>query len=278
MSMSIRRSMIEKESTLSVRQQTELLGINRSLVYYVVKPPFNEEDYRIMKRIDELYTLDPCYGLRRQYEQLNREGYKVGRDRVKNYMRHMDLKVIYPKKKTSIPNKEHLIYPYLLKDMEINTPNKVWAGDITYIRLNNGFCYLTALIDWYTRFILSWVLSNSLDRYYCIEALDTALRKYGSPSIFNSDQGSQYTSLEHTGKLKEAGINISMDSVGRWADNVIIERWFRTLKYEHIYVLEHENFQEAYQGIKVYINYYNYQRLHSSLQYHTPSEIYFSEN
>ena len=187
----------------------------------------------------------------------------------------MGLKALYPKKKTSMATKPHNLYPYLLKKMTIDKVNLVWAGDLSYIRLRGGFCYLIAIIDWHTRFIIGWMLSNSMESSCCVDVLEQALRRYPPPSVFNSDQGRQYTSDEHVHALKEANIDISMDSVGRWADNIIIERWFRTIKYENVYLLDYQSMTFAKQGIKDYIHYYNYTRLHSSLGYKTPAECYF---
>ena len=240
-------------------------------------PKFSVEDVKIMHKIDALYTEHPFYGYRRQYQELIEAGFEVGEDRVRRLMRVMDLRVFYPKK-TSIPDRSHKIYPYLLRELAITAPRQVWAADISYIPMAQGFCYLVAIIDWHSRFLLSWRLSNSLDVHFCMEALNEALSRYGYPTIFNTDQGSQFTSQVFTGALLEKSIQISMDSVGRWADNIMIERFFRSIKWEDIYLKNYESVKEVRQGCEAYIQFYNSKRKHSSLSYKTPKEVYFGKN
>ena len=264
------------DKDLSVAEQCQILGINRSSVYYEAKPELSEEDLKMMRKIDKIYTEYPFYGYRRQYQELKGAGFQVSQDRVRRLMRKMDLRVLYPKK-TSISNRNHKIYPYLLRGIKIIKPQQVWAADISYIPMAEGFCYLVAIIDWYSRFLLSWRLSNSLDVHFCIEALNEALTQYGHPTIFNTDQGSQFTSQIFTGVLLKKSIQISMDSVGRWADNVIIERFFRSIKWEDLYLKNYESMKEVRQGCDAYIQFYNSKRKHSSLDYKTPKEVYFGE-
>ena len=277
--MATKQTLITPKETLSIRDQADILQFNRSNYYYDSRPEFTKEACDILNRMDEIYTQNPCYGYRRQYEQLKMEGYQIGTDRVRNYMKVLNLKTIYPKAKhTSQPNKDHEKFPYLLKNMDINCANMVWALDITYIRLKTGFCYLVAIIDWFSRRILTWRLSNSLERSFCIEALKEALKRFPKADIVNSDQVSQFTSSDFTRVVIENDIKMSMDSVGRWADNIIIERWFRTLKYENIYIMDYPTMLLAKEGIRKFIHYYNTLRLHSSLNYKTPDQLYFGVN
>lgn len=264
------------DKELTIKEQCETLGISRSSVYYESKAELNVEDLRMMRKIDEIYTEYPFYGYRRQYQELIESGFQVGEDRVRRLMRKMALRVFYPKK-TSMPNRKHKIYPYLLRGLKIIKPQQVWAADISYIPMAQGFCYLVAIMDWYSRFLLSWRLSNSLDVHFCMEALNEALAQYGNPTIFNTDQGSQFTSQIFTGVLLNKSIQISMDSVGRWADNVIIERFFRSIKWEDLYLKNYESMKEVRQGCDAYIQFYNSKRKHSSLDYKTPKEVYFGE-
>lgn len=268
-----RKEMINREDkNISIRKQSELLGFNRSTLYY--RPvPVSEYDLQLMNRTDEIFTMCPFFGSRRLMEYLNLEGYEVGRDRVRSIMRKLGLEAIYPKKRTSIPNKEHRIYPYLLRDVDITRPNQVWSADITYIRLKHGFAYLVAVIDWYSRYVLSWRLSNTMDSSFCIEALREVL-KQGKPEIFNTDQGSQFTSEGFTGVLIDNNIQISMDGKGRAMDNIFVERLWRTVKYEDVYINGYTTIPETQTGLKDYFEFYNEGRLHQSLKYRTPSEIY----
>jgi putative transposase len=230
-----------------------------------------------MNIIDEEYTKHPFYGSPRLTAYLNKLGYGVNIKRVKRLMKQMGIIAIYPKPKLSIKNIENRIYPYLIKGLKIDKPNYVWSTDITYIRLKNGFMYLTAIIDWYSRYVISWELSNTLELDFCIEALKRAL-KINKPLIFNSDQGAQFTSNFFTGILLEQNIEISMDSKGRALDNIFVERLWRSLKYEDIYIKQYESVDELYDGLKDYFKFYNQERLHQSLDYLTPFEVYFGKN
>lgn len=260
---------------ISIRRQCELLGISRSQYYYKSKPE-TAENIEIMRLIDLQYTKTPYYGVRRMTEQLRRKyGLIVNRKRVSRLMNLMGLVTIYRKPNLSKRNEEHKVYPYLLRDVEIERVNQVWSTDITYIPMKNGYMYLTAIIDWHSRYILSWSLSNSLGVASSVEALKEAL-KDSKPEIFNTDQGSQYTSEEFTGILEGLDIKISMDGRGRALDNIFVERFWRTIKYECVYLSEYQDGGELYRILRDYINFYNNERLHQSLDYLTPSEIYKS--
>jgi putative transposase len=242
----------------------------------LTKTPFMERiEPDIISQIVEIYEQMPFYGVRRIYQEMIRRGKYIGRDRIAKIKRELNLRTFYPEPKTTIRNKFNLIYPYLLKGLKIERPNQVWSSDITYIPLKNGFAYLVSIIDLYSRKILSWNLSNSLDKSFCIEALNEAIERYGVPEIFNTDQGSQFTSIEFTEILLLKNIQISMDGKGRAIDNVFIERYWRTLKYEDIYLNKYETISEARIGINKFTYFYNVQRLHSSLEYKTPDEIYY---
>jgi putative transposase len=255
-----------------------MLGLCKSSLYYRAKPQYSSEEIKILHRMDEIFTEHPFTGHRKIHKQLLREGFLIGKERVLKYMHTLGLETIYPKRKRGLsnPNKNHIIYPYLLRDIEINRPNQVWAIDITYIRMVGGFIYLVAIIDWYSRYLLAYRLSNSLEVYFCKEALLEALEKYPKPEISNSDQGSQFTSAVFTKILLDNDIRISMDSKGRAIDNIAIERFFRSLKYEKIYINEYKTVKEVKEAIKDYIQFYNNKRLHQSLEYNTPSEIYYN--
>ncbi len=265
--------MITKESDLPITRQCELLSLNRSTVYYCHKEE-PEADLKLMRRIDEMYLKRPFYGSRRIRDWLQDEGYEVNRKRVQRLMRQMGITAIYPKRRTSKPGKEHKIYPYLLRNLVIDRPNQVWATDISYIPMAKGFVYLVAVMDWHSRKVLSWRLSNSMDSDFCVEALEDALSRYGSPDIFNTDQGAQFTSEAFTDVLQEAGINISMDGKGRWIDNVFIERLWRSVKYEEVYLKAYETVVEARTGIGTYFQFYNSERRHQSMNRHTPDQVY----
>ena len=269
--------MIEPENPLSITQQCEMLNMSRGYVYY--QPvELSGEDLKTMARIDELYTEDPARGTRRLSRALRKRFHiNAGRAKVRSLMEIMGISAIYPKKNLSMSNKAHTKYPYLLRNLEISRPNQVWSTDITYIRLKKGFVYLTAIIDWHSRYVLSWRISTTLDRRFCIEALNEAMMKYGTPEIFNTDQGSQFTSEEFTGILKAAGIRISMDGKGRALDNIIIERLWRTVKYDEVYLNEYHTVQECKEGLGHFFDRYNNRREHQSLDYNYPSEIYFGE-
>jgi len=283
--LSSKKSLVEsKLKTISLTRQCELLGLNRSTLYYKPKG-ISEYDLKIMRRIDEIYNDVATYGYRRVHARLKEEGWHIGHNKVHRLMQLLGIAAIYPKRKkqTSIKAKEHTIYPYALKAFKndkgqvvVDRPNRVWSGDITYIPVKGGFMYLCAIIDWYSKALLSWRLSNTMDISLVTQTLRDAIDIHGVPQIFNSDQGSQYTSNNHTKLLKKYGITISMNSKGRSIDNIAIERFFRTLKYEEIYIKEYENVKELKQSIKRYITFYNYKRHHASLQYNKPMNVYQS--
>ncbi len=258
---------------LSIRRQCTLLSLTRSTLYYQPRGE-SAENLKFMSIIDKQFLQTPWYGSRQMARHMQREGHRCGRHRVRRLMRLMRLVPIYQEPDTSKKNPAHKIYPYLLKDLAITRPNQVWCTDITYIRMERGFLYLVAVMDWYSRKVLSWRLSNTMDAGFCIEALKEALATYGPPEIFNSDQGSQFTSTEFTDVLKEAGVKISMDGRGRWIDNRMIERLWRSLKYECVYLNAFETGSEARRGIGAWINYYNEKRPHSSHHLLTPAEAY----
>jgi len=260
---------------LSVVRQCQLLNVNRSTWYY--QPvPISAEELVIMKRLDELYTAHPFLGVRKLTVLLAHEGFRVNHKRVTRLMREMGLETIYAKPKTSIIAPENKIYPYLLRDVPIVTPDQVWATDLTYIRMRQGFIYLSAILDWFSRYIIAWGLSITMDLEFCLEVLEQALT-LGTPGVFNSDQGSQYTSPQHTGVLEAAGIRVSMDGRGRYLDNIFTERLWRTIKYEEVYLKDYESIQEARSSMKAYIQYYNYERPHQALDYQTPYQVYQSQ-
>lgn len=265
--------MIEKSNRLSIRKQCKLLGITRSNYYYV-ETEMDKEEYTLLEEIDRQYLDHPFYGSRKMTQVLKRKGIPVGRDRVRRLMRTLGIKAIYPQKqRLSIGNKEHKIYPYLLNSINIDRPNKAWAADITYIPLKKGFMYLVAIIDLYSRFVISWKLSNTMDTDFCVEVLNEAL-SIATPEYFNTDQGSQFTSIRFTEILKSRGIKISMDGKGRMLDNIFIERFWRSLKYEEVYLKHYEKVSECKEGIAEYMKFYNYKRVHQSLSYRVPSEVY----
>ena len=257
---------------ISVRRQCELLGVNRASLYYQPGGE-SEENLRLMRLLDEQYTRTPFYGSRRMTAWLREQGYTVNRKRLARLMQLMGIEAIYPKPKLSQPGEGHKIYPYLLRDVEVNRVNQVWSTDITYIRMAHGFVYLVAVMDWYSRFVLSWALSVSMEVPFCIEAVERALR-WGRPEIFNSDQGSQFTSEKFTGVLEGRGVAVSMDGRGRCLDNIFIERLWRSLKYEEVYLRDYRLVPEARAGISRYFQFYNYERPHQSLKYQTPADLY----
>ena len=262
---------------LSIVRQCELVTISRSTFYYEGKgeTPLNLE---LMRLIDERFLETPFYGSRQMTRHLKRRGYWVSRKRIRRLMRKMGLTPIYQKPRTSVPHPEHRIYPYLLRDVPINRPDHVWCADVTYIPMRRGFLYLVAVMDWASRNVLSWRLSNSMDTSFCVEALEEALRRFGPPQIFNTDQGSQFTSTDFTDVLKNAGVKISMDGKGRWMDNVFIERLWRSLKYECIYLHAFETGSEARHGIGRWMELYDQDRPHSALGGRTPDEAYHGIN
>ena len=257
---------------VSVLRQCELLGLNRSSLYY---EPAGEEPFNLllMRRIDEQFTRTPFYGSRRMAAWLRGQGYAVNRKRVQRLMGLMGLEAIYPKRSLSQRAAGHETYPYLLKELQVIRPNQVWATDITYIRLRAGFLYLMAIMDWYSRYVVAWRLSNTLDVMFCLEALDEALA-HGQPEIFNSDQGSQFTSKAFTGVLEAASVRISMDGRGRAYDNIFIERLWRSVKHEEVYLHEYQTVAEAVQGLGRYFVFYNHERPHSAHGARTPGEVY----
>jgi putative transposase len=257
---------------LSVRRQCELLGLSRSSLYY---EPGGEaaEDLRLMRRIDEQYTARPFYGSRRMTVWLNEQGEEVNRKRVQRLMRVMGLEAIYPKPRLSLAGKGHRIYPYLLRGVKVERRDQVWSTDITYVPMASGFMYLAAVIDWFSRYVVAWRLSNTLDGGFCLEMLEDALR-VGEPEVFNTDQGVQFTAEAFTGRLESAGVAVSMDGRGRALDNVFVERLWRTVKYEDIYIRGYEAVPELHRGLTRYFAFYNDERLHQSLGYRTPAAVY----
>lgn len=258
---------------VSISEQCRILGVSRSGYYYEPRGE-SKENLAIMRRIDELYTDNPSWGSRQMRNRMRLEGHKVNRKRIQRLMRLMGVEALYPKKNLSRPHSGHKVYPYLLRGIDIKHPNQVWCADITYIRLRHGFVYLVAVMDWYSRKVLSWELSNTMDEWFCVQALETALRQFGKPDIFNTDQGSQFTGLAFTGVLNEAKIRISMDGKGRALDNVIVERFWRSLKYEEVYLKEYESMVECRKGIADYILKYNSFRPHSTVGNVTPDMVY----
>ena len=274
MSRGERKAMIRRDHPdLSLSRQCRVLAISRSSFYYAPKGE-SVDNLALMRRIDELFLKYPFYGSRQMVRQLLREGIAVGRHRVRRLMRLMGLEAIYQAPRTSDPHPAHRIYPYLLKGVTIDRPNQVWCADITYIPVQRGFLYLVAIMDWATRHVLAWRLSNTMDASFCVEALAEALSKYGAPTIFNTDQGCQFTSLDFTGVLKDADVTISMDGRGRYMDNIFIERLWRSLKYEAVYLHELTDGFKAERVIGEWINFYNTERPHSALGGRTPAEAY----
>jgi len=259
---------------LSVRRQCELLELNRSTYYYT---PAGESEYNLhlMRLLDEQYLKTPFYGWPRMTAYLQREGYAVNHKRVRRLMQIMGLQAIYPKRKTSVPGKEHRIYPYLLRGLEIKRPGQVWSADITYVPMQRGFMYLVAILDWFSRYVLAWQLSNTLDGRFCLDTLQQALQ-LDQPDIFNTDQGVQFTALEFISRLEVAGVRISMDGRGRVFDNIFIERLWRSVKYEDVYLKDYASVPELSAGLDDYFWFYNHNRPHQSLDYRTPAEVHFA--
>jgi putative transposase len=269
-----RRAMVERPAeNLSVRRQCELLNVARSGVYRPKKAP-SAEDLALMRRIDELHLELPFYGSRRMTFELNREGRAVNRKRVRRLMRVMGIEALAPRPGTSKAAPGHKIYPYLLRGLAITEPNHVWACDITYIPMANGFLYLVAIMDWASRAVLSWRLSNTMDTRFCVEALEEALQRHGKPRIFNTDQGAQFTSAAFTGKLEAAGVAISMDGRGRFLDNIFIERLWRSIKYEEVHLKAYADGREARAGIGSWMNFYNHRRPHQAMDNQTPMAVW----
>ena len=266
--------MIDPEQPeLSVRRQCELLRVSRSGLYYEPEPT-SPDELALMRRIDELHLKYPFYGSRKLSDILRKEGREANRKRIQRLMRLMGLEAMVPKPNTSEPHPEHVKYPYLLRGLVISRVNQVWATDITYIPMKAGFVYLVAIMDWYSRRVLSWRLSNTLDTSFCVDALEEALERFGQPEIFNTDQGSQFTSEDFTTPLRDRGIAISMDGKGRCLDNVFVERLWRSVKYEEVYLHAYADVAEARAGIGRYLAFYNDERAHQALGYQTPAAFY----
>jgi putative transposase len=259
---------------LSIQRQCELLGVNRSSYYYQAKET-NSEEFTLLRLLDEQYLKTPFYGSRKMTQYLKSLGYGINRKRVIRLMNKLGLQTIYPKPKTTVRNPEHQVYPYLLREVEVEKANQVWCTDITYLPVGKGHYYLVAIMDWYSRKVLSWRISNTMDVYFCQSALEEALCNYGKPDIFNSDQGSQFTSKAFTECLKAENIRISMDGRGRCHDNIFIERLWRSLKYELIYLYEFKDGKELTEKVKEWFNFYNKERFHQALEYQTPKHIYW---
>jgi putative transposase len=271
--------MIKHNTTsITVTTRCKMLGLNRSTFYYQSKGE-TPENIELMRLIDEIHMENITWGSRKIRDHLRNRGWKVNRKRIQRLMAVMRIKVLYPKINLSRRNHEHKIYPYLLKNLEIQRPNQVWCTDITYIRLYHGFVYLVAIMDWYSKKVLAWELSNTVDKYFCIQALETALKKYGRPEIFNSDQGCQFTSPDFIKVLKDkdSSIKLSMDGKGRALDNICVERFWRTLKYDEVYLHEYNSICEARERIGSYIALYNGIRPHQTLGGKTPDTVYYSK-
>ncbi len=266
--------MIARGAEVTVKRQAELLSLSRASVYYQPRP-VSERDLLLMRRIDELHLEAPYYGARKLAAQLRREGHEVGRKHVGTLMWRMGIEALYRKPRTSIPARGAATYPYLLENLGIERPNQVWSSDITYVPMAHGFLYLMAIIDLFSRKVLAWRLSNTLTPDFCVEALEEALAKFGAPEIFNTDQGSQFTSEEWLAPLKARSVAISMDGKGRWIDNVFIERLWRSVKYEEIYLRGYANGHEGQRSLSRYFTFYNARRVHETLGYGTPDEVYF---
>lgn len=269
--------MLSTEEEISISKQCKLLKINRNSFYYRPKSEV-EENEKIIALLTSQYVLTPFYGYRKITVWLQKQGFLINEKRVRRLMKTVFWQTIYKAPKTTVINKENEKYPYLLKDLEITKKNQVWATDITYIPMNKGFMYLTAIIDLHTRMVLNWDVSNSMTAEWCAKILEETVEKYGKPEIFNTDQGSQYTSNVHVKILKDNGVKISMDGKGRAIDNIFIERLWRSVKYENVYLQAYENGIELFYGMKRYFDFYNNERYHQSLNYRTPSEMYYQKD
>ena len=267
--------MIDREHRLSLSRQSKILELSRSSLYYKAVP-VNVRDLEIMNLIDKIHLKYPFYGSRSIRDELKDQGYEIGRGHVSTLMKKMGIEAIYRKPRLSKPHPGHKIYPYLLRGVEITRANQVWATDITYIPMAKGFCYLVAIMDWASRKVLAWRLSNTLDVSFCTEALEEAIMRHGIPEIFNSDQGSQFTSEAFTGILNAIGIKISMDGRGRWMDNVFVERLWRSVKYEDVYLKAYDSIPAARKGLRKYFEFYNSRRRHQRLDRRTPDSVYWS--
>jgi putative transposase len=266
--------MIDRDHEVTLTRQAELLGISRGSVYYALRP-VPESDLKLMRRIDELHLEHPFMGARRLRDLLNREGFQVGRRHVSTLMERMGIKALYPRPDTSRRHPAHPVHPYLLRGLTIDRANFVWAMDITYVPMAKGFVYLCAVLDWASRKVLAHRVSITMDAGFCVEALADALRRYGPPEIVNTDQGSQFTSAEFVEALTRRGIRISMDGKGAWRDNVFVERLWRTVKYEEVYLKAYDSVRQARESIGRFFEFYNSQRPHASLDRMTPDEVYF---
>ena len=267
--------MIDREHSLPLTRQSEILELSRSSLYYQAVS-VSDRDLELMRLIDEIHLQHPFMGSRSIRDELREKGYEVGREHVRTLMKKMGIGALYPKPNLSKPHPQHKVYPYLLRGVEITRANHAWAADITYIPMARGFCYLVAIMDWASRKVLAWRLSNTLDASFCTEALEEALAKYGTPEIFNTDQGSQFTSEAFTGILEDHRISISMDGKGRWTDNVFIERLWWSVKYQDVYLKAYGTIGEARKGLKEYFEFYNSRRTHQSLDRRTPDDVYWS--
>ncbi len=267
--------MIDREDNIPMTRQCELLDLNRSGVYYT-PVPLSAKELGLMRQIDEIYLAYPFYGSRKIRDELWIRGYDVSRDMVRRLMRRMGIEALYVKPRLSLSRSEHTKYPYLLRGIDITHANHVWAADITYIPMARGFCYLVAIMDWASRMVLAWRLSNTLDSSFCVDALEEAIARYGCPEIFNSDQGSQFTAEVFTDTLRSQGITISMDGKGRWMDNVFIERLWKSVKYEDIYLKAYGSMAEVKKGLATYFMFYNEKRWHHNFDRKAPSMVYFN--
>ena len=267
--------MIDPEHALPLTQQSRIVELSRSSLYYKAVP-ISERDLERMRLIDVIHLKYPFYGSRRIRNELRDLGHDIGRGHVSTLMQKMGIMALYQKPRLSAPHPSHKVYPYLLRGVEISRANHCWATDITYLPMARGFCYLVAIMDWASRRVMAWRLSNTLDASFCTEALEEAIMKYGSPDIFNSDQGSQFTSEAFTGILNTHGIRISMDSRGRWLDNVFVERLWRSVKYEDVYLKAYGSLTEARRGLTEYFEFYNQRRRHQGLDDRTPDEVYWT--
>ncbi len=266
--------MIDRTHELPITRQAEILNISRGAVYYLPKP-VSERDLRLMRRIDELHLEHPFAGSRMLRDLLVQEGFDVGRKHVATLMRKMGIEALYRRPNTSRRHPEHPVYPYLLKNLAVTRSNQVWAMDITYIPMARGFVYLAAVVDWHSRKVLAHRVSITMETGFCIEAVEEAIQRYGIPDIFNTDQGAQFTSSTFTGMLKQHGIRISMDGKGAWRDNVFVERLWKSVKYEEVYLKAYESVSQARDGLVRYFEFYNRRRPHSSLDRMTPEQFYF---
>jgi putative transposase len=276
LSVAEKKALVEPENlSISISRQCELLGLARSSFYYEIQPE-TEQNLRLMEMLDRQYTARPYYGVRKMTAWLATQGEIVNPKRVRRLLRKMGLEAIYPKPNLSRPQDNVRKYPYLLREEKITAPNQVWSTDITYIPLPQGYVYLVAVIDWYSRYVLSWELSNTMDMTFCLSALEKALAQ-NTPKIFNSDQGSQFTSTAFTGRLEKEGILVSQDGRGRALDNIFVERLWRSVKYEEVYIKGYTSVIEAYRGLEEYFDFYNKERIHQSLDYQTPAMIHFKQ-